>query len=137
MSRSLPRAGEAHTDDDPATSIEVLTVAEVAHLLRVSQRTVQRLVASERIPFMRVGRSVRFRQPSLVAWLASAEVRPEMGAARPEEVVKTPRDHERPSRSRRPPGDRWYGKLKGNHLTEGGPPSYPARTALLRPCERG
>jgi len=137
VSRSLPRAGDAHTDDDSATSMEVLTVVEVARLLRVSQRTVQRLVASERIPFVRVGRSVRFRQPSLAAWLASTEVRPTMGAGHPGEVAKTPRGRERPSRSRRPKGDRWYGQLKSKHLTEGGPPLYPDGTALLRPCERG
>jgi len=68
------------------------------HLSRqpLSQRTVQRLVASERVPFIRVGRSVRFRQPSLVAWLASAEpsiqVRAETSKSKRSRVIPLRKD---------------------------------------------
>lgn len=52
----------------------VLTVAEVAHRMRVSKMTVYRLIHSGDLPALRVGRS--FRVPSKAAsdYLASAYV---------------------------------------------------------------
>lgn len=39
----------------------LLTAAEVAELLRVSKNTVYRLARSNRLPWVRIGESVRFR----------------------------------------------------------------------------
>lgn len=39
---------------------QLLTLSEVAALLKVSQRTVRRLVAAHRLPCVRVGRVLRF-----------------------------------------------------------------------------
>jgi excisionase family DNA binding protein len=40
---------------------QLLTIDEVAEVLRVSVRTMRRLVACRSLPFIRVGRLVRFR----------------------------------------------------------------------------
>lgn len=48
---------------------EFLTVEEVAELLRVSVRTVQRLLAEGKLPGVRVGRQWRIPRAELVAHL--------------------------------------------------------------------
>ncbi len=47
----------------------LLTIDEVAALLRVEARTVQRYMDSGRIQFARLGRAVRFRQKWVDAFL--------------------------------------------------------------------
>jgi len=54
---------------------EVLTVPELARLLRVNAKTVYRLVRANRIPGVhRVGRLVRIHREAALRWLA-ADVR--------------------------------------------------------------
>lgn len=48
---------------------DVLTAEEAAAYLRVSQKTIYRLVAAGKVPGTRVGRSWRFRRADLVAFL--------------------------------------------------------------------
>ena len=58
-----------------STSVpELLTVAEVAKLLTVSIPTVRRLQGQRRIPFVKVGGSVRFTKDDLVAYLEQERV---------------------------------------------------------------
>ncbi|MDQ1397009.1 MAG: hypothetical protein QOG64_2268 [Acidimicrobiaceae bacterium] len=47
-----------------------VTVAEVAHLLRVSNMTVYRLIQSGALPAIRVGRSYRIREDDVDKYLA-------------------------------------------------------------------
>jgi len=113
-------------------SEDILVVAEVARLLRVSERTVQRLVAAEGIPFFRVGRSIRFLRSSVEVWLRAAEEQPQS-----EEVLAGPqakRGRQGPSEEKH--GRRWFEKLKMERLTEGAHVPYPDQTASLRPDER-
>jgi excisionase family DNA binding protein len=49
--------------------IDVLTASEAAEYLRVSRKTLYRLVAAGKVPGQRVGRSWRFRREDLVAFL--------------------------------------------------------------------
>jgi excisionase family DNA binding protein len=51
----------------------LLTPAEAAELLRVSERTVQRLVAQGAIPIVPVGRLRRIRREALERWAADHE----------------------------------------------------------------
>ncbi len=44
----------------PGDEIELLTYDEIAELLRVSSKTVQRLVAAKRLEAFRIGRRVMF-----------------------------------------------------------------------------
>ena len=47
----------------------LLTVAEVAERLNVSERFVRRLVAERRIEIQKVGRHIRFREDDVEAFL--------------------------------------------------------------------
>ena len=53
----------------------LLTVAEVADVLRVSNMTVYRLIKAGDIPALRVGKNYRIRERDLEAYLASGSVR--------------------------------------------------------------
>lgn len=63
---------EAHatTPQAPADSTdELLTRAEVARYLRVSDRTVSRLIRAGKLPASRIGRAVRIRKSDLLNML--------------------------------------------------------------------
>ena len=53
----------------------LLTVAEVADVLRVSNMTVYRLIKAGELPALRVGKNYRIRQHDLEAYLATGSVR--------------------------------------------------------------
>ena len=46
-------------------SLEIVTAAELAELLRISKWTVYELARSGRIPCIKIGRSVRFNLPTV------------------------------------------------------------------------
>lgn len=52
-------------------STSVLTAPEAAAYLRVSLKTIYRLVSARKIPGQKVGRAWRFRQADLVSFLQS------------------------------------------------------------------
>ena len=54
--------------------IELLTPAEVAKLLKISITGVRRLQHGRRIPFLKVGGSVRFLKGDIVAYLEAMRV---------------------------------------------------------------
>ena len=57
---------------EPRGGLErLLTLAEVADLLRLSEKTVHRLVSARRMPCVRVGRSVRFVSGDVLRWLSA------------------------------------------------------------------
>lgn len=49
----------------------LLTVAEVAEVLRVSNMTVYRLIKAGELPALRVGKNYRIRESELEAYLAA------------------------------------------------------------------
>lgn len=53
---------------------EVLTYTEAAELLKISERTLTRLVVAGKVPHNRVGVQVRFLRSELISWLRTAEV---------------------------------------------------------------
>lgn len=53
---------------------DILTVREVADLLKINEKTVYRLASEGRVPGFKVGGSWRFRSGDLDSWIA-AEVR--------------------------------------------------------------
>jgi excisionase family DNA binding protein len=55
-------------------SIELLTIAEVAELLKVSVSGVRRLQQARRLPFIKVGGSVRFSKSDIVSYLEKRRV---------------------------------------------------------------
>ena len=52
-------------------------VEDVAGYLKVSERTVQRKVSDKAIPFVRIGRFVRFRPEAIREWAAAQEIDPQ------------------------------------------------------------
>lgn len=58
-------------DQGKAAMEQLLTVREVAILLRLHEKTVYALVARGAIPHVRLGRRVVFSQPELLRWLGS------------------------------------------------------------------
>ena len=47
----------------------LLTIEQVGDLLQVSEKTVRRWMLSKRLPHVRLGRVVRFRQDELLRWI--------------------------------------------------------------------
>lgn len=57
-----------------STSGELLTVEQVADFLNITDHFVRRLIRERRIPFLKVGRLVRFRRADIEAYLAECSV---------------------------------------------------------------
>jgi excisionase family DNA binding protein len=59
---------------DSGPSLELLTITEVAELLKISLASVRRLQQRRVVPFIKVGGSVRFAKEDLVSYLAKNRV---------------------------------------------------------------
>ncbi|GAA5176924.1 hypothetical protein GCM10023322_00290 [Rugosimonospora acidiphila] len=55
---------------------EVLTIEQAAARIKMSERYVRRLVAERRIPFHKLGRSVRLKASDLAAHIDAGRVEP-------------------------------------------------------------
>jgi excisionase family DNA binding protein len=55
---------------------KLLTMDELAERLAVTQRHVRRLVAEKRVPYLKVGRLIRFDPAQIAAWLERSRVNP-------------------------------------------------------------
>jgi len=54
---------------DTSLTIDLLTIAEVAELLKISVSGVRRLQQARQLPFIKVGGSVRFLKRDIVVYL--------------------------------------------------------------------
>jgi excisionase family DNA binding protein len=54
-------------------SEKYLTPSEVCSLLRISRKTLQRWCDERRVPFFRIGRTIRFREAAIVLLLTKTE----------------------------------------------------------------
>jgi excisionase family DNA binding protein len=59
---------------DSASAVELLTISEVARLLRVSVSAVRRLQQARRLPFIKIGGSVRFSKTDIISYLRGCRV---------------------------------------------------------------
>jgi excisionase family DNA binding protein len=50
---------------------DILTIREVAEFLKLTEKTVYRLVSEDKLPGFKVGGSWRFAREDLVKWIAS------------------------------------------------------------------
>lgn len=57
----------------------LLSIADAAARLGVTERYIRRLVYERRVPFYKVGRLVRFRSSELDRWLEARRVGPTVG----------------------------------------------------------
>ena len=53
------------------TIAPLLTITDVARLLRTSEKTVRRMITARRIPCLRIGRQIRFLPSDVSGWLAA------------------------------------------------------------------
>jgi len=59
---------------DSNTTLEILTIADVAKLFKISVSGVRRLYQQRLIPFIKIGGSVRFDKSDLMSYLQRARV---------------------------------------------------------------
>jgi excisionase family DNA binding protein len=59
---------------DSIPTLEILTIAEVAKLFKISVSGVRRLYQQRLIPFIKIGGSVRFAQSDLMSYLQRVRV---------------------------------------------------------------
>jgi excisionase family DNA binding protein len=57
----------------PARIEEILTIRDVADYLKVTQRTLYRLVQEGKLPAFKVGNSWRFRRDDLNRWISDQQ----------------------------------------------------------------
>ena len=67
------------------TPPQLLTIGEAAKRLNVSVRFVRRLVAEQRLPYLKIGKYVRFDAADLDSWINDRKIESRCN------VVKTPR----------------------------------------------
>lgn len=65
--------------------IEILTLPQVASFLKVTERTIYRLVAAKKIPAFKVGGTWRFSTADIQKWIA------QQSAANEEQGTTTPK----------------------------------------------
>ena len=76
------RDAEKPATSKPTVESPLLDIDTVAAVLGVTRRHVQRLVSERRIPFLRVGRFIRFDEASLNVWLDQQRCEPARARAR-------------------------------------------------------
>lgn len=78
LSRQLPVLGSSLTDTsiDPDPSLGLLTIPDVATLLKISVSSVRRLQQCREIPFRKIGGSIRFARGDIAAYLEKRRVDP-------------------------------------------------------------
>ncbi len=59
---------QGESSDRVDALLSVMTAEEVAKLLRVNRKTIYDAVRAGTIPFVRVGRLIRFRRDVVLAW---------------------------------------------------------------------
>ena len=80
MKRASQRAGAVVTPRAPAggaaanDALDLLTVPEVAALLRLTEKGVYAMVSARRIPFLKVSNRVRFDRAEVLRWLSESRV---------------------------------------------------------------
>lgn len=67
-------AAAARPPSAPAADEQLLTVPEVATLLRLTVKGIYAMVEARRIPFVRVSNRVRFVRSDVVRWLSENRV---------------------------------------------------------------
>jgi excisionase family DNA binding protein len=62
---------------------QLLTIDQLADRLGITVRHVRRLVAERRVPYIKVGRFVRFDPDAIKTWLSGASLTPDANRTRP------------------------------------------------------
>lgn len=68
-----PTTPPKESGDQPDPPTPLLTLDEVAAILRIHERTIRRMVTARRLPCLRIGRQLRFSRFALDQWLRQRE----------------------------------------------------------------
>jgi excisionase family DNA binding protein len=77
-----PQNGSNAKNQRHASPTPLLDIEELAQWLGVEQGFVRRLIAERRIPFLKIGKFVRFDRAEITAWIDSRRVSPGPTASR-------------------------------------------------------
>lgn len=83
-------AFEEFTEEVGKSASHVMLIQEVADMLRMSPCSIRRLVKEKKIPYLRIGRSVRFPREQIDAWLRNGTS--EVSCVEINPVVPKPRE---------------------------------------------
>lgn len=72
--RAERKGSKADGQPRPSAAHGLIDIGETARLLGTTRRHIRRLVSERRIPFLKVGRFVRFDAADLEAWLERSKV---------------------------------------------------------------
>ncbi len=72
-----------HTDNvrQMATQSRLLDIAGAAEVLNVTPRFIRRLIAERRVPFLKIGKFIRFNPDELTDWINDQRVDPHRQAS--------------------------------------------------------
>lgn len=70
--RAVPSVSSSAPAKPPARAPQLLTVAEVAAMLRLTPKGIYRMVSERRIPFRRAGAQLLFDVAEIDAWTKSS-----------------------------------------------------------------
>lgn len=70
------KTGDSGNLPSPKPVSHLIDIHGVAEVLNVTPRHIQRLVAERRIPYLKIGRFVRFDRAELSVWLDQQRVEP-------------------------------------------------------------
>lgn len=66
---ALPLLKLINPMEDNFESISILTIKDAVELMQLSERTVRRLISSERFPACKIGHQWRIRSSDLAKWI--------------------------------------------------------------------
>ena len=70
----MPQAPKVTERAELSALPQLLDMASLAQRLSTSERHIRRLVSERRIPFIRVGRFIRFEPAAIAAWLRDCAI---------------------------------------------------------------
>ncbi len=85
--RQVENFGNPHAFRGSSEMNKLLTVEEAVAFLQVSKPTMYRLTSQKKIPFYKIGGSVRFSEAHLIAWLDRHGVVPMEGFENDREAI--------------------------------------------------
>jgi excisionase family DNA binding protein len=59
---------------DTNSTVELLTIAEIAELLKISVTSMRRIQQARQLPFIKIGGSIRFSRDDIIAYLTRQRV---------------------------------------------------------------
>jgi excisionase family DNA binding protein len=63
-------------DEKPVKNLNLLSIKDLSKVFNISQATAYRIVESRKIPFYKIGGTIRFDEKDILAYLAKNRIEP-------------------------------------------------------------